>query len=124
MLDNVVLVLVNLSRSHVYQGRISDVLDAAHEVNTIIQGFGVERMSMIAAAYIPDLQLYTDQEGGSNAMAMEYQAVCTDQQHEFTELPIVPVLLKTGDCENVPAIMDAHFKEGHAQGRVRTCIEL
>jgi len=124
LMDDVILGLTYLSRLHAYQGRVSNAFEVAQEVNTIIQGFGVERMSMLAAAYIADLQLYTGQEGAAAQWALEYQAVRTDQPHEFTELTLVRVLLKTGDRENVPSILDALLKRVQAQGRVRTCMEI
>jgi LuxR family maltose regulon positive regulatory protein len=124
MLDNVVLGLTYLARLHAYQGRISDAFDAAKELNTIIQGFGVERMSMLAAAYIANLKLYIGQEGAAVQWAVEYQAARARLSHEFADLTLVRVLLKTDDREIVPSILDAHFKEGQAQGRVRTCIEV
>jgi LuxR family maltose regulon positive regulatory protein len=123
LLDDVVLGLSYLSRVYAYQGRMSDAFDTIQEANSIIQSFGVERMSMLAAAYIASLQLYTGQEGAAAQWAVEYQAVRAGQLHEFAELTLVRVLLKTGDRENVPSILDDLLKQGQAQGRVRTCME-
>jgi LuxR family maltose regulon positive regulatory protein len=124
LIDDVILGLTYLSRLHAYQGHVSNAFEAAQEVNTIIQGFGVERMSMLAAAFIANLQLYTGQEGAATQWAVEYQSVRPDQPHEFADLTLVRVLLKTGDRENVPSILDALLKQGQAQGRVRTCMEV
>ncbi len=52
---------------------------------------------MLAAAYIANLQLLTGQEGAAVRWAVEYQAVRADQPHEFADLTLVRVLLKTGD---------------------------
>ena len=57
LIDDVILGLSYLARVHVYQGRVSNAFEVVQEANTIIQGFGVERMSMIAAAHIANLQL-------------------------------------------------------------------
>jgi LuxR family maltose regulon positive regulatory protein len=124
LMDDVILGLSYLARLHAYQGRVSNAFEAAQEVNTIIQGFGVERMSMLAAAYIANLQLYTGQEGAARQWAVEYQAVRAGQSHEFADLTLGRVLLKTGDRENVPSILDALLEQGQAQGRLRTCIEV
>ena len=124
LIDDVILGLSYLARLHAYQGRVSNAFDAVQEANTIIQGFGVERMSMIAAAHIANLQLLTGQEGAATQWAVKYQAVRAGQPHEFADLTLVRVLLKTGDRENVPSILDALLKRGQAQGRVRTCMEV
>ena len=124
LIDDVILGLSYLARLHAYQGRVSNAFEAVQEANTIIQGFGVERMSMLAAAHIANLQLLTGQEGAATQWAVEYQAVRTEQPHEFAELTLVRVLLKTGDRENIPSILDALLKRGQAQGRVRTCMEV
>ena len=124
LIDDVILGLSYLARLHAYQGRVSNAFDAVQEANTIIQGFGVERMSMLAAAHIANLQLLTGQEGAATQWAVEYQAVRAGQPHEFADLTLVRVLLKTGDRENVPSILDALLKRGQAQGRVRTCMEV
>jgi len=124
LIDDVILGLLFLARLHAYQGRISDAFEVAQEMNTIIQGFGVERMSMLAAAYIASLQLYTDQESAAAQWAIEYQADRPDQPHELAELTLVRILLKTGDREDIPSILDALLKQGQAQGRVRTVMEV
>ena len=124
LIDDVILGLSYLARLHAYQGRVSNAFEVVQEANTIIQGFGVERMSMLAAAHIASLQLLTGQEEAATQWALEYQAVRGDQPHEFAELTLVRILLKTGDRENIPSILDALLKRGQAQGRVRTVIEV
>jgi LuxR family maltose regulon positive regulatory protein len=79
---------------------------------------------MLAAAYIANLQLYTGQEGAASQWAWEYQAVRAELSHEFADLTLVRVLLKTGGRENVPSILDALLEQGQAQGRLRICIEV
>jgi len=124
LIDDVILGLLFLARLHAYQGRISDAFEVAQEMNTIIQGFGVERMSMLAAAYIASLQLFTNQESAAAQWAIEYRADRPDQPHELAELTLVRILLKTGDREDIPSILDALLKQGQAQGRVRTVMEV
>jgi len=124
LIDDMLLGLSYLARLQAYQGQISNAFETAQEVNTIIQGFGVERMSILAAAYIANLQLYTGQERAATQWALEYQTVRASQQREFAELTLVRVLLKTGDRENVPSILDALLKRRQTQGRVRTHMEV
>jgi len=112
------------ARVYAYQGRVSNAFEAIQEVNTIIQGIGVEHISILAAAHIANLQLYTGQEKAAAQWAVKYQAVRTEQPREFAELTLVRVLLKTGDRKNVPSILDALLKRGQAQGRVRTVMEI
>jgi LuxR family maltose regulon positive regulatory protein len=123
LIDDVILGLSYLARLHAYQGRVTNAFEAVQEVNTIIQGYGVERMSMLAAAHIANLQLLTGQEGAAMQWAVKYQALRLGQAHEFADLTLVRVLLKAGDHENVPSILDALLKQGQAQRRVRTVME-
>jgi len=124
LMDDVILGLVYLTRLHANLGRVSNAFEVAQEVNKIIQGFGVERMSMLAAAYTANLQLYTGQEEAAAQWALEYQAIRANQPHEFADLTLVRVLLQTGDRENVLSILDVLLRQGRAQGRVRTCMEV
>jgi LuxR family maltose regulon positive regulatory protein len=71
-----------------------------------------------------NLQLYTGQEEAARQWSVNYQAIRTELQHEFADLTLVRVLLKSGDCENVPAILDPLLEQGQVQGRVRTRIEV
>ena len=121
--DDVILGQSYLARVHAYQGRVSNAFEIIQEVNAIIQSYGVERMSMLAAAFTANLELYTGQERTATQWAEKYQDVRGEQPHEFAELTLVRVLLKTGDRENIPSILDALLKRGQAQGRVRTVIE-
>jgi len=123
LIDDVILGLSYLARLYAYLGRVSNAFDVIQEANTIMQGFGVERMSMLAAAHVANLQLLTGREGAATQWAVGYQAVRPDQPHEFAELTLVRVLLKTGERENVPSILDALLKQGQAQGRFRTGME-
>ncbi|HEY5729062.1 MAG TPA: LuxR C-terminal-related transcriptional regulator [Anaerolineales bacterium] len=124
LIGDVILGKAYFARVHAYQGRVSDALETIQEANTIIQGIGVERMSILAAAHIANLQLYTGQEEAAAQWAVKYQAVRASHPREFAELTLVRVLLKTGDRENVPSILDALLKRGQAQGRVRTVMEV
>jgi len=124
LIDDVLLGQAHLARLHAYRGRVSNAFEIIQEANTIIQGFGVERASMIAAAHIANLQLLTGQEGAAAQWALEYQVVRSEQPHEFAEMTFVRTLLKTGERENIPSILDVLLKQGQAQGRVRTVMDV
>ena len=124
LMDDVILGLSYLSRLYACQGRETNAFEVAQEVNALVQGFGVERMSMLAAAYIANLQLYTGQVEAAAQWAEGYQTARPSQPHEFTDLTLVRVLLKTGAREKAPSILDGLLKRAQAQGHVRTCIEV
>ncbi|HSM70133.1 MAG TPA: LuxR C-terminal-related transcriptional regulator [Anaerolineales bacterium] len=123
LMDDLILGLAHLSRIYVYQGRISDAFDAAQEFNTIIQGFNVGRMSMIAAAYTASLQILTGQVGAATLWAAEYQAVRSDQPYDLADLTLVRFLLKMGEHKNIPSILEDVLKLGQAEGQVQLRIE-
>jgi LuxR family maltose regulon positive regulatory protein len=122
--DEVVTGLSYLARLHACQGQISKAFEAAEEVNTIIQGYGVGRLSMLAAAHFANVQLYTGQVEAATQWAVEYQSVRAEVSHDFAELTLVHILLKTGDLENVPSMLDALLTQGQDQGHIRTCVEV
>jgi LuxR family maltose regulon positive regulatory protein len=124
LMDEVLAGLSYLSHLHARQGQVSDAFDAAQEVNSVIQSYGVERLSMLAATHFANLQLYTGQVEEAAQWAVKYQAVRDEISHEFADLTLVRVLLKVGDRENVPAILDDLLERGQAQGHIRTCIEV
>ncbi len=123
LMDDVILGLSYLARLYAYQGRVSSAFDAIQEANTMIQGYGVERISMLAAAHIARLQLYTGQEQAAAQWAAEYQAVRTEQPREFEDLTLVRVLLKTGERKSISSILDPLIKQEQDQGRFRTVME-
>lgn len=123
LMDDVILGLSHLARVHAYQGRVSNAFEVAQEVNTIIQGFGVERMSMLAAAYTANLQLLTGQGESATQWAAEYQIVRDKHSHELADLTLVRVLLKTGERKKIPSMLNPLIKQKQAQGQVRTVIE-
>ena len=124
LMDDVLVGLSHLARLHAYQGRESNAFDAIHEANMIIQGFGVERMSVLAAAHIASLQLYTGRDEAAIRWAVEYQSIRARLPREFAELTLVRVLLKTGERKNVLSILNAVLEREQSQGRVRTHMEV
>jgi len=123
LMDDLILGLAHLSRLHVYQGRIPIAFDTAQEVSTIIQGFGVERMSMLAAAYNASLQILIGQAGSAAQWAAEYQAVRNEHQYGLADLTLVRFLLKTGEHKNILSILDDLLKQGQAEGRIQLRLE-
>ena len=123
LMDDFILGISFLARLYAYQGRVTSAFDAIQEANLIIQSYGVERMSMLAAAHIARLQLYTGQEQAAAQWAAEYQAVRAGQPREFEDLTLVRVLLKTGERESIPTILEPLINREQEQGRFRTAME-
>ena len=123
LIDDVILGQASLSRLQAYQGHVSNAFETIQEANTIIQGFGVERMSILAAAHIANLQLFIGHEEAAEKWAVGYQAV-RDTTARIRGIDPRARLLKTGDHEDVPSILDALLKRGQAQGRFRTVMEV
>ena len=123
LIDDVVLGLSYLARVHAYQGHVSKALDTIQEATTIIQGFGVERMSMLAAAYTASLQLLIGQEEAATQWAIKYQTIRDGQSHEIADLTLVRVLLKTGERKKIPSVLNPLIKQKQAQSQVRSVIE-
>jgi LuxR family maltose regulon positive regulatory protein len=124
LMDDVILGTAYLSRLHAMQGRESKAFKAIQDVTIIIQGYGVERFNMLAAAHLASLQLITGQAAAAAQWAAQYQAVRAGQSHEFMDLTLARVLLKTGQPEKALPILDALLEQANAQDRLRTFLEV
>ena len=105
LMDDVIVGLISLARLRAYQGKTDEALETIREINSIIQGFGVERMTMLASAYVARVQMTTDQKQAAVQWAAVYQSARGEQPHEFEELTLARILLMTGDMEPVPSIL-------------------
>jgi LuxR family maltose regulon positive regulatory protein len=122
-MDEVLAGLSYLARLYACQGRVKGAHAAAQEVSTVIQSYGVERLSMLAAAHFANVQLYTGQEEAAAQWAAEYQAVRADLSHELADLILLHILLKTNNRGNVLPILNDLLRQAQAQGNVLICIE-
>lgn len=124
LMDDVILGLTFLARLHVYQGNTTGAFDISREVSSILQGYGVERMFMLASAYLARLQIYTGQGQAAAQWAAKYQSIRAESPREFEDLTLARFLLMNGDLEIVPSILIPLFERAQDDGRFRTCMEV
>ena len=124
LLDDVVVGLAFLARLRAYQGDPAGALAAIQEVQAIIRGYGVERIELLASAYLARLQLYLGQTQAAAQWAAAYQAVRTDSPGEFEELTLARILLATGDLDALPAILPPQLARATETGRTQSGIQV
>lgn len=124
LLDDVVIGLVSLARLCAYQGNTSSAFDAVQEINAIVQGYGVQRMTLLASAYLARLHIYTGQKQAAKQWAEAYQSVRDSQAREFEDLTLVRVLLMTGDIASVSSILNPLLERAQCEGRLKSCMEI
>jgi LuxR family maltose regulon positive regulatory protein len=122
LMDDVVLGLAFLSRLHAC-GDTANALAAVQEVNSIMQSYGVQRMTVLASAYLARLQLFMGQKQAAAQWAAEVQPVRAAISHEFVDLTLVRILLAMDDLDTIPSILNPLLEKATAAGRMQTCIE-
>ncbi|MBN2115492.1 MAG: AAA family ATPase [Anaerolineales bacterium] len=122
LMDDVVLGLAFLARLHAH-GDTANTLAAVQEVNSIMQVYGVQRMTVLASAYLARLQLSIGQTQSAAQWAVEVEPVRATISHEFIDLTLVRVLLATGELDTIPSILNPLLEKATAAGRMQTCIE-
>ena len=91
LMDDVIVGLISLARLRAYQGKTDEAFETIREMNSIIRGFGVERMTMLASAYVARVQMTTDQKQAAVQWAAVYQSARGEQPHEFEELTLARI---------------------------------
>lgn len=123
LMDDVILGLSFLARLHAVQGNPASALAANQEANSIIQAYGVPRMSLLASAYLARLQLYLGQKQAAAQWAAEYRAIRSTSLHEYEDLTLARILLATGELDTLPSILHPLLEKANEAGRMQTCIE-
>ncbi|MFP4440422.1 MAG: LuxR C-terminal-related transcriptional regulator [Chloroflexaceae bacterium] len=123
LMDDVVVGLAFLARLHAYQGDPTGALATIGEAQSIIRGYGVERMNMLAAAHRARLLLYLGQQAAAAEWATAYQAVRGDAPRAFEELTLARILSATGTLDPLPAILQPLLEQAEAAGHGQTWIE-
>ncbi len=103
---------------------MTEFLNALDEVNGIMEGFGVERFDLVAAAYQARMQLFLADRQAVDQWAKAYQASRPDSAFEYAELTLVRYLLMSGDIEIVPSILRPLLDTAHREGRFRASMEI
>lgn len=124
LMDDVVLGLAFLASQRAAQGDAAGAFAAIQDANAIIQGYEIQRMTQIAAAYAARLQLFTGQKQAAARWAAEYQARRGAFPGEFEDLTLARVLLASGELEAIPSILHPLLEKADEAGRMQTCIEV
>ncbi|MFO7681015.1 MAG: LuxR C-terminal-related transcriptional regulator [Chloroflexota bacterium] len=123
LMDDVVLGLAFLARLYAAQGSTANAFAAVQEANSIIQTYGIRRMSDLVAAFITRLQLTTGQVQAAVQWAATYQSTRTAAPQEFSDLTLARFLLAQGELAQAAAIVAPVQQQSVAGGRLRTYME-
>lgn len=106
------------------QGNTAEFLNAFAEAETIVEGYGVERVYSIVAAYQARMQLFLGDRQAVAHWAKAYQAGRPDSAFEYADLTLVRYLLVSGDTEMVPSILQPLLDSAQREGRFRASMEI
>ncbi|MCA9951847.1 MAG: hypothetical protein KDE48_19485, partial [Anaerolineales bacterium] len=124
LLDHVIAGMAFFVHLAACQGDTAEFLNAFAEVNTIIEGYGVERVYLVAAAYKARMQLFLAEMQAVAQWANAYQASRSDASFEYAELTLVRYLLMSGNAESVPSILQPLLDTAQHEGRRRASLEI
>jgi LuxR family maltose regulon positive regulatory protein len=124
LLDHVIAGMSFYVHLTVCQGNTAEFLNAFDEVNGIIEGYGVERVYSVVAAYQARMQLFLADRQAVAEWAKAYQASRPDSSFEYAELTLVRYLLMSGDTEVVPSILQPLLDAARREGRFRASMEI
>jgi LuxR family maltose regulon positive regulatory protein len=124
LLDHVIAGMAFYVHLTVCQGNTAEFLNAFDEVNTIIEGYGVERIYAIAAAYKARMQIFLGDRQAVDQWAKAYQASRPDSSFEYAELTLARYLLVSGNSEIMPSILQPLLDAARREGRFRASMEI
>jgi LuxR family maltose regulon positive regulatory protein len=124
LLDHVIVGMAFYVHLLVCQGNTAEFLNAFDEVNAIIEGYGVQRIYAVAAAYRARMQLFLADRQSVEEWAKAYQAGRPDSSFEYAELTLVRYRLLRGDVEDVPSILQPLLDVARREGRFRSLMEI
>ncbi len=124
LLDHVIAGMAFYVHLTVCQGNKAEFSNAFDEVNAIIEGYGVERFSLVVAAYQARMQLFLADRQAVDQWAKAYQASRPDSSFEYAELTLVRYLLMSGDYKAVPSILQPLLDAARHEGRASMEIKL
>ena len=124
LLDHVITGMAFYIHLTACQGNMTEYHNAIDEVKAIIAGYGVERFSLVAAAYQARMQLFLADKQAVAQWATLYQASRPDASFEYAELTLVRYLLMSGDTETVPSILQPLLDTAQREGRFRASMEI
>jgi len=124
LLDHVIMGMAFYIHLTACQGNMAEFLTVIDEVNGIIEGYGVERFALVAAAYQARMQLFLADKQAVAQWAKTYQASRPDVSFEYAELTLVRTLLMSGDIEVVPSILQPLLDAAQREDRSRASLEI
>ena len=123
LLDDVMAGMAFYVHLKACQGETAVFQNAFAEVNSIIEGYGVERVYAVVAAYQARMQLFLGDRQAVAQWTKTYQASRPDGSFEYAELTLVRYLLISGDVESVPSILRPLLDAAQREGRLRASME-
>ena len=124
LFDHVIAGMAFYVHLTVCQGNTAEFLNAFDEVNAIIEGYDIERIYAIAAAYRARMQLFLADRQSVEEWVKAYQAGRPDSSFEYAELTLVRYRLMSEDTEDVPSILQALLDAARREGRFRAGMEI
>jgi len=130
LLDSVIAGMAFYVHLTVCQGNTAEFLNAFDEVNAIIEGYGVQRIYLVVAAYQARMQLFLADRKAVDQWAKAYQASRPDSRFEYAELTLVRYLLMSGNYADsaesavVPSILQPLLDAARHEGRFRASMEI
>ncbi len=124
LLDHVMAGMAFFVHLTACQGNMTAFQNAFAEVNGIIEGYGVERVYAVVAAYQARMQLFLADRQAVAQWAKTYQASRADASFEYAELTLVRYLLMSGDVETVPSILQPLLGTAQRERRLRASLEI
>jgi LuxR family transcriptional regulator, maltose regulon positive regulatory protein len=123
LMDDLTWGLIFLARLRAAQGNVAAALAAMQEVQTIVQAYGVPRMSLLVSTYLARIQLNAGQQQAAAQWAADYRRLPAAVGREFEDLTLARILLATGDLDPLPALLHPLLAQAEAAGRGQSCLE-
>jgi len=123
LMDDLTWGLIFLARLRAAQGNVVAALSTMQEAQTIVQAYGVPRMSLLASAYLARIQLSAGQQQAAAQWAADYRRLPVAAGREFEQLTLARILLALGDLEPLPTLLHRLLAQAEAAGRGQSCLE-
>jgi len=122
--DHVIAGLAFYIHLTVCQGNRAEFLNIVENVNAIIEGYGIDRVFSVVAAYYARMQLFFGERQATDQWAKEYIARKPEPPGEYAELTLARYLIMSGDVETVPSLLQPLLEAAQTAGRFRSSMEI
>jgi len=124
LLDHVIAGMAFYVHLTACQGNMAEFLNAFDEVNAIIEGYGIDRVYPVVAAYYARMQMFFGERQATDKWAKEYTASRPESTHEYAELTLARYLIRSGNVETVPPLLQPLLEAAQTAGRSRSSMEI